>query len=431
MSNNIFKGKNDIAWEKLFKKYEILEEINKNNYFKIKSSQIKEFNEPRLMTKFDHKKQLPQLFIDNNLAILPLTRGSYIISEMETYHDFETQKTKIRSVEFPANIQSIDINNITSEATAINIAHIAGMVEDFTGEASRLTVSGRMSSGEFSFNIFNRRIDNFSIDIKKSQIEIDAGFETDTSLLLFEVKNSVSDDFLIRQLYYPYRLWQAKIQKQIRSIYMIYSNGIFTMYEYKFEQIDFYNSTKLIKKQAYKFEEEAINIQDITSIASRTSIIPEPTDVPFPQADNFSRVVNLCEMLFEFKTLSKDYITINYDFDARQTDYYANAAIYLGLIVKSRNQKNGTIYQLSGIGNSLFNKTIRDRNLTFVELILSHKVFKDTFIKHIEESEMPAKEFIVQSMKESKIHNVTAEETFKRRTSTVISWINWILELIS
>lgn len=212
---------------------------------------------------------------------------------------------------------------------------------------------------------------------------------------------------------------------------MIYSNGIFTMYEYKFEQIECYNSARLIKKQAYKFKEEAINIQDIMSVVSKTSIISEPIDVPFPQADNFGRVVNLCEMLFEFKILSKDFITRNYDFDARQTDYYTNAAIYLGLIVKSRNQKNDTIYQLSDIGNSLFNKTIRDRNLTFVELILSHKVYRDTFVAHIEESEMPAKEFVIQSMRDSKIHKVTAEETFKRRTSTVISWINWILELIS
>ncbi len=45
--------KNDIAWEKLFEKYSILECINQKGYFIISSSQINEFRESRLMAKFD------------------------------------------------------------------------------------------------------------------------------------------------------------------------------------------------------------------------------------------------------------------------------------------------------------------------------------------------------------------------------------------
>lgn len=431
MSNNSFTGKNDLAWEKLFAEYKILEEVKKNNFFTIKSSQINKARQARLMTKFDHKKQLPKLFSDNNLAILPLTRGSYLISDIEAYHEFETQKTVIHNVEFLDNIQSIDINNITSESTAINTAYLAGMIEHFSGEKGHLTVSGRMSSGEFSFDILHREESTLSVNIINSQLEIDAGFETNESLLLFEVKNSISDDFLLRQLYYPFRLWEARIQKKIRPIYMIYSNGKFTMYEYEFEQVEYYNSAKLIKKQSYRFEEESITIENIIDIVNKTPIIPEPNNVPFPQADDFNRVVNLCEMLFELKTISHNFITRKHDFDARQTDYYTNAAIYLGLINKYTNEESEVAYRLSDIGNSLINKTIRERNLMFAELILSHDVFRGTLLSYVEKNKMPSREDIVKLMESSKLHNVSAESTFQRRASTIISWINWTLGLIS
>ena len=61
-------------------------------------------------------------------------------------------------------------------------------------------------------------------------------------------------------------------------------------------------------------------------------IIPEPNNIPFPQANSFERIINLCEILYENNTLSRDEITYRYDFDSRQTNYYTDAGRYLGLI---------------------------------------------------------------------------------------------------
>ena len=55
-------GLNDAAWENLFEKYHILSELEQNGHFIISAGQIKEFREPRLMTKFDHKVNLPAVF---------------------------------------------------------------------------------------------------------------------------------------------------------------------------------------------------------------------------------------------------------------------------------------------------------------------------------------------------------------------------------
>ena len=58
-------GLNDSAWEALFQKYDILSRIAAEGQFFISANQIKEFREPRLMTKFDHRVNLPALFADN------------------------------------------------------------------------------------------------------------------------------------------------------------------------------------------------------------------------------------------------------------------------------------------------------------------------------------------------------------------------------
>ena len=80
---------NKEAWQLLFNKYNILEQINQNGFFKITAKQINEYREARLMTKFDNSANLPELFKDNNLAILPITSNSYMIAGFQTYKKFE------------------------------------------------------------------------------------------------------------------------------------------------------------------------------------------------------------------------------------------------------------------------------------------------------------------------------------------------------
>ena len=150
---------------------------------------------------------------------------------------------------------------------------------------------------------------------------------------LIEAKNSLSKDFIIRQLYYPYRLWSNKITKNVRSIFLTYTNGIFHLREYTFENINHYNSIKLVKQQKYAIKDEVINLESIQKILYESRTIEEPK-VPFPQANSFERIINLCELLNENLSLTKGDITENYDFDERQTNYYSDAARYLGLIDK-------------------------------------------------------------------------------------------------
>ena len=291
------------------------------------------------MTKFDHSINLPKLFSDNKLAILPVTRGSYIISRFEAYNRIEQVNDDVIKATFPEYIESIDYENITSEATAINCAFVSRILSDFLDEEKLLpTVSGRMSSESFSFRIRNTlSMPDLKINVSNSQIEIDGGFEGIKQLCLIEAKNFISEDFLIRQLYYPYRLWKSKISKKITSILLVYTNGIFSLYEYEFQEPDNYNSLVLVKQRNYCIDPIDISLDDIVYILKRTSYVDEPS-VPFPQANSFKRVINLCELLFQ-SDMTRDDITTNYAFDQRQTNYYTDAGRYLGLIRKYRDNE--------------------------------------------------------------------------------------------
>jgi len=70
-------GMNDDAWECLFAKYNILEKIDSKGQYTISADQIREFREPRLMTKFDHKVNLATVYKGNIIKNLIMDCQSY------------------------------------------------------------------------------------------------------------------------------------------------------------------------------------------------------------------------------------------------------------------------------------------------------------------------------------------------------------------
>lgn len=118
------------------------------------------------------------------------------------------------------------------------------------------------SSGIFNFNITDVKINlPYNVQVQNSQIEIDVAYEGVKYLSLFKAKCEIAEDFLIHQLYYPYRTWREKITKPIKTIFFVYSNGIYRLYEYEFENPQNYNSLKLVKQKNYSVEDTTINLE--------------------------------------------------------------------------------------------------------------------------------------------------------------------------
>lgn len=421
-------GKTEQAWQILFERHKIVEHIERDGFFEIQAKDIKKEREPRLMAKFDHYSHLPKIFKEHHLSILPISRSSYVIGSFDVYEKVSyNDKLKPIQVEFPSHLTTIDPTNLYSESSALHCAHVTGMMDLILGEPSFQTISGRMSSKEFDFTIRTHKGNDHLIGIKNSQIEIDGGYESQNQFLIVEAKNETVDDFLVRQLYYPYRLWLGKTHKEVKPVFFTYSNDIFSFFIYEFTDPKRYNSLKLIGQKDFILAHEALELEDIVEVLHRVQMVPEP-EVPFPQADSFTRVVDLLGMLVE-NDMGKEEITRNYDFDVRQTGYYTTAGMYLGLIEKYIDENKQTMFRLTKIGREIMRLRTKEKFLRLTECILAHEPFKQVLAEYFRKGSPPEKERVIEIMKLCNLYNVHSDSTYFRRASTVTGWVNWVLDL--
>lgn len=418
---------NNEAWDKLFEKHDIQNQVDKHGIFEISANQIKEFREPRLMTKFDTYESRPSAF-GRKIAILPNSRGTYLIGNFDAYRKFPEISSDIHHVEFPDYLESLSKDQINSEANAINVMSITNILDDFLGEENMVqTISGRMGSGIFDFNIFDtKNKNNINISVQNSQIEIDGGFENHNTIAIIEGKNVFNDNFLVRQLYYPIRCWHSKVSKPIRPVFMVYSNNIFRLMEYEFIDLKNYSSIQFLRQKNYSFEETTISEVDLHKVYRSTEVKPEPTDVPFIQANSFNIAISILEMVKD-NPMTKEKIAENVGFNVRQADYYFNACKYLGLAEKTKDDSGRSVVVLTRLGKSLLEMPYKKRQLKYVSLMLEHEILSYSFELAINNGNIPDAKLLASKITELRLCYDSAE----RRASTVSSWTKWIFDLIN
>jgi hypothetical protein len=429
-------SKNDVAWEALFETHRILDHIEDKGVFEISSANINKLREARLMTKFDHKINLPTIFKQHDLTIQPNSRGTYLVGRFRSYQELPQPPDAdedIESFQFPTAIETIDPAQLSSESAALLCAYNAGIVADVFGEPVTLTVFGRMSTGEFSYHINDTHGgEPYEIKVENAQCEIDSGFEGRHIFAIVEAKNETVSDFLIRQLYYPYRLWAGKTRKEVLPVFMTFSNDVFSFYVFRFNDETLYNSIELVRSKRYQIGEREIELEDIIRALEGAEVEPEPKQIPFPQADSFNRIVDLLTQVYSAHELTQEDITTNHAFDLRQTQYYTTAARYLGLLERHSDKDLGVTYTLTRDGGRIMGtKSPHRRNLALVEAILKHRVFNETLRLYMFKlAGRPTVEQVVEIMRGAELGlDQEGTTTLRRRAQTVLAWMDWIMRL--
>ena len=355
-----------------------MEEIEANGFFRITADQIRVYKEPRLMAKFDFSRQLPKIFKDNQLGILPIKNGEYVIGKFNLFERLSNtnyENVEIKKVVLPSFIETIDPDNIYSESNALMVANLSGMFEDTFGEVLYETIQGKMRTNTFNFNIYSSDIEN-NIEVNGAAIEIDGGYESESNVILVEAKNSMPEDFVIRQLYYPYRHWSSRVMKNIIPVFFVYDNGVYNLFIYEFENLYNYNSLKLIDIKRYMLSNESSDIikRKLFEKIKLNDELPQ-SEVPLPQADSFSKVIGTLELFNNGLTTASE-VAEELEFDNRQGKYYIDALRYLGLVDKDDNFGR---YKLSPSGFVLLNYDVKSRNKELIAFILKHKPYYDIF----------------------------------------------------
>lgn len=414
----------DIAWETLFERHHILEHIAAEGIFSISSAQINTVKEARLMAKFDRSAQLPQIFRTNRLSILPVSRGEYRIGPFCTHREVVYGQVRPKPV-CPPPLQTLDGANLYSESAALLFCYNSGVIADLLGGGPvNYTVNGRMSSGVFDFRIHSSRDpeQTYGVSVANAQVEIDAGYETPDCFCICEAKNMASEELLIRQLYYPYRLWRSRIEKPVIPVFLVCSNDLFHAFRYAFLDERDYNSLQLLSHTAYVFGSRSIALEDLEALWRNTAPGPEPRE-PFPQANSFARVVDLLSVLHG-RDLSRDEVTLTYEFNPRQTDYYISACQYLGLAERwQENDVSGV--RLTSAARRILALPYRRKYLALMEQVLRRPIFHRALGIALRYGEIPNKNLVIRLMLEAGLP--INEATMDRRSSTVRGWISWML----
>lgn len=425
--------KSDIAWAQLFEKYKILEKISDHGFYDITSSEFKSLHfEPRLLTKVDHSHQVPLVMKENELSILTLSNSTWRIGSFKIFEKLPAWTVPDGTVthkSLPRWLQSLTKDGITGEGALVNAADASGMLSDFCGESLVATITGKGRSGSFDFRVDNKRSGTTSIEVRGAQIEVDAGFEGPDALYLFEAKKHLSLDFNVRQLYYPFRTWDGRVAKRVRPVFITLANDVFDITEFAFTDPLNMSSMELVSTRRFMLSDEKVLKREIVEIAKQVQA-EETTEVerkvPFPQADDFERVIDITEFVSTEPRSSED-ISSNYEFHPRQADYYFSAARYLGVGEIVRGSDGVNYRQITKLGENIITLPYAAKRKEFAKLLLGIPAVREIYMLRIEQGVLADMAEAERVVSETSRDQGISGSTVYRRAQTVMSWVRWLL----
>lgn len=141
--------------------------------------------------------------------------------------------------------------------------------------------------------------------------------------------------------------------------------------------------------------------------------------VPFPQADDFEKVVKIVNIEEEEKVKDTNYMSVYLeDISDRQVSYYVNAAIYLGLLSKKK--------EFTELGKEIRNQNSVLQTASLIQVLLKDRVIGTAYIlSHLMKKGINRDDVAELIQKEYPDY---CDEIYKRRAQTVMSWAAWIEE---
>ena len=407
------------GWAAIFEGMALGDKLDSEGIAFVSADDIREWSkrEPRLMTKFDSREERPRTL--RRVTVLPTENGRYALVVGDGYSDVET-------VDHPTHHRSDRLQGIeslpwrtqlSSESQVIDSAMLASVIRDFTGEDElSLTIRGRLRTPEFKFRFDGAGVSH-ELDVSGVQVEVDAGYEGERIYVL-EAKMGGRSDFIVRQLYYPFRMWTeiGEINKPVVPLLLTYSNRTYSLRMYSFSDPQLYNSIELVRARDYVLED--FQRPSLSQVLEETALGGAPDNTPFPQADSVSKIIDLVDAVAG-GVEEREELADRFDYDVRQSDYYGNAARYLGLVDR-RAGGFGPLAETLDFARA----GLTQRLSTMMRAVASRPVFRDCMVA-LEVGAPLAQEQVAELVQR---HTGFAGSTSNRRAQTVQAWMRWVEE---
>jgi DNA adenine methylase len=399
--------------------------------YRLTSAELKTIGgaEPRLIAKMDTREQLPPMLAERGYFLLPTSTRNYAIVPGEGYHDLEGIDERPRSYA-PEREIPVTIALKSGESAAIQTALYSGLLEKVVGVPQlKSTLHNDKVTIRDSEIHYGK---DWSLHLKGAQAEVDAGFENHGDFFLFECKvwsHATLKDFNVRQLFFPqlqaledFETRGLKLKPRCFFLNVEPDSATYRFWEYAFGDPHDYSDIRLVQKHAYRL------IQ--TKPSSPTRLLEDLVNQEVahttyvPQADDPSKLVALLDGVAEGLTTANQ-LAHRFQFDPRQSNYYGEAAEELGMLIRERRRG----FSLTGMGAKIAKQHSDVAAREVIERILTLPVFREIAESAIKSGNPTVSHDQIPKMILATSKGRYNETTVRRRTQSVVAWLNWIGEV--
>ena len=428
-------SKNELAWSRIIEESpKLLHEIDTNGYCDLPAEKIKPYREVRLATKFDFKEDVPAALKSRNLSVLAISNGLYRVAPTNPFirltHSIDILDPE--AFHIPKDIKTLSVSEISSEAKALDVANVSGILADvFNEESVHLVIRNREFCNSIQFRLPSRSRDSrlLSYNPKGVQIEVDGGYEGKTALHLVEAKIvNKRDNITIRQLLYPHLHYQIKHPSMyIRSYLMFYDTdkSEYTFYHF-YTDGDTHHTVDHESAKCYRILDHGHFdfLEELCRIPQHHDLLD--LNAPFPQADRFSTVYDIFMKLVRSrsKVLSTEQLFSSYVLEPRQHDYYGNTLIWMKLAVKTGAKE----YTATRRAMSIARQCNRAKTIfELAKIVVSNEVFSAALRSTVEGISFDLSRYHLRDLLRKSHYRLSSESTIERRLQTVKSWVEFFL----
>lgn len=481
------------AWEILFEAYDIVHQIEETGYYDINVDKMMRDNaiasqwharypdekapDNRNILKFDFSADLPNIFKEYRLQIMPIGGKQYRIAPFNMYYPLVNQAVPVIPMASPMKMASLDFGKITTEPNAQTVAEITKMLtyifHDLNSHNREViaTLSGKNNVHNVAFNIDN--VVNKAVPIPLSihtwQAEIDGVYESNETVLVVESKMKFPKDFNIRQLFIPRLLIEQTMQrlhekKDTYVCYFVKTKDVYIFTVYRFTDLKNMNSIKIHRQYKFRLSDDPHNVFSIetaadkakynsdeatrraralikqTEVLTQYPIYSNGKTVSFLQANNLQIALDY----LDFLSGSSENVLVNeeqtprsgpeafvdtFKYDSRQYNYYLNWLGYFGFVDKL--PQTGIV--VTSEGKALNSASTANKNDILLQAMAAHpssRVVLEALLDNHQLDLDALKKTIQKEMQEVPQDSQISGNTLTRRISSVKSMCKQVLLLM-
>ena len=370
------------------------------------------------MTKFDSRAARPPVLRDNGLFLLPETNGSYLLLREDGYFDLPAHREReVQDYHATFPFPLVSLQNATGEMGRLDRLFQCRLIHRVVGSDEVFaTIRGRRRAPHFDYQVGD--LGQFSAS--GIQYEVDQGYETRDEIILFEAKDTTPQDFLIRQVYFPFRVYFDGFGKRVRLFFFNYQavSGVHSFHECRFDDPHQYRSIRIVSSQHFRVHFPVAQAPRTLGDWLQSVAAPLVNGAwEIPQADDFAKVA-----AFPLQVAAgyndSELIAGAFDFSERQSSYYRRAAQQMGLVSAQSGR-----YQLTGQGERYLELSEAERQERMVGALLQQPIVRAAIQSALDGCGTISKASIGALIE---AHSAIRGDTVNRRTLSVRSWLRWL-----